>query len=268
MANDFSADSNCVALYNFESGALTTDSKGTNTLTDVNTVATSATCKQGSASADFEASNGEYLYRTDANLSAGFPWKSGSSNNQISICGWFQCEANFAATGYLIAKYTSDTNKKSLVLYRSSADQSLRLGIGHTSGATLETTAGLYTLANGRWYHVGFTIDRSTKAWTLRLWDDTAQSVVANTSGTWTNTPSLVDAPFVIGANAAATPANFWDGLVDEVVVFNDILAAGEIDQIRQGIYGAGGGGGYVHRVCGVTPVKVCGVVPVGVGGI
>jgi hypothetical protein len=31
MANDFSADSNCKALWRFENGALTTDSKGGNT---------------------------------------------------------------------------------------------------------------------------------------------------------------------------------------------------------------------------------------------
>ena len=36
MANDFSSDSNCVALWRFESGALTADSIGTNTLTNSN----------------------------------------------------------------------------------------------------------------------------------------------------------------------------------------------------------------------------------------
>ncbi len=30
-----------------------------------------------------------------------------------------------------------------------------------------------------------------------------------------------------------------WDGLIDELVVFNDILTADEIDEIRQGTYGA-----------------------------
>ena len=39
--NDFSGDGNAVALWSVDNGALTTDSKGTNTLTDNNTVGTS-----------------------------------------------------------------------------------------------------------------------------------------------------------------------------------------------------------------------------------
>ena len=60
MANDFSGDSNCVALWRFENGALTADSKGTNTLTDVNTVGSDTVdYKEGSGCADFEATASE-----------------------------------------------------------------------------------------------------------------------------------------------------------------------------------------------------------------
>jgi hypothetical protein len=78
MANDFSGDSNCVALYNFESGALTTDSKGTNTLTNINTVQESVDSKQGSGSADFEYADAECLKIDDGDLDAGYPFKTGS----------------------------------------------------------------------------------------------------------------------------------------------------------------------------------------------
>jgi hypothetical protein len=33
------------------------------------------------------------------------------------------------------------------------------------------------------------------------------------------------------------TPVNYWDGLLDEIVIFNDVLTANEIDSIRMGIY-------------------------------
>ena len=36
MANDFSGDPSCKAVWRFENGALTADSKGANTLTAVN----------------------------------------------------------------------------------------------------------------------------------------------------------------------------------------------------------------------------------------
>ena len=67
--NDFSGDGNAVALWSVDNGALTTDSIGTNTLTDNNTVGTDTVDYQvGDASADFAKSNSESLTITDANL--------------------------------------------------------------------------------------------------------------------------------------------------------------------------------------------------------
>ncbi len=64
------------------------------------------------------------------------------------------------------------------------------------------------------------------------------ERVVLNASGTATNNISLTDAPFAIGAwFNGGTPVYPIDGLIDEVVVFRDILTTGEIDQIRQGTY-------------------------------
>ena len=64
--NDFSAGGNAVALWSVDNGALTTDSIGTNTLTDNNTVGTDTTnLMEGDASADFESSNSEYLSITN-----------------------------------------------------------------------------------------------------------------------------------------------------------------------------------------------------------
>ena len=48
----------------------------------------------------------------------------------------------------------------------------------------------------GVWYHIGATFNNTTKAWKLRVWDDTAGSVVHNASGTATNNISITDAPF------------------------------------------------------------------------
>ena len=54
VGSDFSADANCVALWRFEDGALTTDSKGTNTLTNVNTVIAKTTdFKEGISCGEF-----------------------------------------------------------------------------------------------------------------------------------------------------------------------------------------------------------------------
>jgi len=76
VANIFTNDSNCKALWRFENGALTTDSKGTNTLTNNNTVvADTVNFKEGAASANLESSSSQYFSITNANLNAGFPLK-------------------------------------------------------------------------------------------------------------------------------------------------------------------------------------------------
>ena len=57
---------------------------------------------------------------------------------------------------------------------------------------------------------------------------------------TATNNIAITGAPFAIGAwYSGGTPSYHLDGLIDEVVVFSDILTTGEIDQIRQGTYAA-----------------------------
>ena len=67
----------------------------------------------------------------------------------------------------------------------------------------------------------------------LRVYDDSEAGdplgegvgVVLNTSGTATNNISIDDAPFAIGAwFNSGSPVYPIDGLIDEVVVFSDIL--------------------------------------------
>ncbi len=94
MANDFSGDSNCVALWSFDKGALTTDSIGDNTLTDNNTVGTDAVdYKEGDQCASFKKTDSEFFSITDANLDNGFPLKTGDTTKKISGALWFKQES-------------------------------------------------------------------------------------------------------------------------------------------------------------------------------
>ena len=94
MANDFSSDANCVALWKLDNGASTTDSKGTNTLTNVNVVTNDAVNQQeGDACGDFELDSSQCLTITDANLDAGFPLKNGDATKIISLCAWCYLES-------------------------------------------------------------------------------------------------------------------------------------------------------------------------------
>jgi len=233
MANNFAADSNCVAVWNLESGALGVDSKGGNTLTNTGVVANSSLYKQGAASGDFELSESDYMSITDAALDAGFPLKLGDSNKQISACGWFLPESLPPATTYIAAKYSTSDNKRSVAFTVSSTGQ-FRLAIGHTNGTAFESaTMDTLTMVAGNWYHWAFTYDDATRAYRIRCRRDGQPAV--ELAGNFTNQVSVTDSPFTLGAYGSGL--GFSDGLIDEVVVFKDILSATEIDQIYAGTY-------------------------------
>jgi len=253
MANDFSGDSNCVALYNLESGALTTDSKGSNTLTDVNTVAANTTqYKQGAASADFETSSTERLYRTDANLSTDFPFKSGQSNNLMSVCFWAQFEAVTTGATYLVCKYAALDNQRSWAIKQYSSGNILAsFGYGTSSYTDIEVPDLVCNV--GGWYHFGFTYNNTNGAYWLRVYDEDADTVYELT-GTFANysTFTVGAAAFTLGSRSDGS--GYHDGELDEVVVFNDILTADEIDDIRNGVYGAGSAvSGSIAESFGIT---------------
>jgi hypothetical protein len=99
--NDFGSDPNCVALWSFEDGTLTTDSIGSNTLTTAGTPdANTFDYQEGEASGDV---SGGYLYITDADLDAGFPLKNGNTNKDFTVAFWMNAPwGQSNATGSVI----------------------------------------------------------------------------------------------------------------------------------------------------------------------
>ena len=187
--NDFSVDGNAKALWSVDNGALTTDSKGTNTLTDNNTVGTSTGDYQvGNASADFEYNNSQSLTITDANLDSGFPLKSGESNDDISVTFWFKKESNNSYAA-LFSKWDTGTSARSLLLRDNNG--TLEFFIGTSGGTGFELLDNSLSTIAGRWYHLGATFNNTTKAWKLRVWDDTAGSGVLDASGTVPNNTAI-----------------------------------------------------------------------------
>ncbi|KKN36231.1 hypothetical protein LCGC14_0775610 [marine sediment metagenome] len=240
MPNDFSEDADCMALWRFEPSALTVDSKGANTLTNINAVAENAVdVWEGAGSADFEQTSTQYFSIPDADLDADFPLKSGDVNKKISVCGAFQLESFNTAWRGLFSKL--DTNGlRSLSIGIQQTSGQFVVVLGYNNGNSGETLYQAGSLVTGRFYHFGFTFQDSDKSWKLVVWDDTAGSKVINTSGTATNNISVGTAAVGIGVRyfATGTPVETFDGEIDEIVVFKDILTTGEIDLIRQGGFG------------------------------
>jgi hypothetical protein len=235
MANNFSGDANCVALWRFESGALTTDSKGTNTLAEGGTpTADTATFKEGAASVNLDPST-DYLVITDANLNTGFPLKSGDTIKTISVCGWFRCDA--VGARQIFSKYATVAGGRSFTITLQVTSDRFGIRLGHTSGDSYQDIFGMNALVTGRWYHFGVTYQDSDKAYKIRLWDDTGAALIENLSGTATNNIFVNTTQVCVGTRSNL--AEYFDGLIDEMVVFKDILTTDEIDQIRAGTYEA-----------------------------
>ena len=236
--NNFSTNSNCKAAWNVDNGALTVDSKGTNTLTNSSITADTAVFKEGDASAYSDALSDD-LYILDAALDAGFPLKNGDANKKITVCMWIRSSGFPASANRVFLQKGNATGyDASFVLYfRKPASWTITMGIGVSGGTGWETVDYGTTVSANTWYHVGATFQDSDKSWKLRIWDDTAGAILGGVtvSGTTTNNINIEDGAFYIGS-AGADATGGWR---DEIVVFNDILTDGEIDQVRAGTFGA-----------------------------
>lgn len=243
MASNFGGDTNCVALWRFENGALTTDNKSTNTLTAAFTpVADTSDYQEGAACVDLEASDGDSFYCNDTDLCEGFPLRNAdvAPSLTFSMCVWVKPEAPLTESATICTK---DGGAGGLWV-RIGADGKLEFYTYSGGWQLAEFGTGMTA---GQWYHVGLTHDSSDKSYRIRIWDkDAAALLGADVTGNFAGAISKVNAAFRIGGSVIGTP---WDGKLDEFVVFKDVLTTDEIDAIRGGTYSIPGSGGYSGRV-------------------
>jgi len=248
MANNFSGDNNCKALWRFESGALITDSKGTNTLTiSASPTANTTTYKEGSASVQLNKAESDYLFITDTNLNAGFPLKDGDTNKKISICCWaYVVSSPSASAGYVLWSkwYPVGTQKRSFVVmfYNDAGIIKARIGIGYGDGSLNENYNHASGLSLSTWYHITSTYDNADKSYAIRIRDANGNIVGTDLTGTATlDANGVYVSTQEVRVGTLANSAWFWDGEIDEMVAFSDIITAAEATQIAQGTYGTSG---------------------------
>ena len=239
MANDFSGDSRCKALWRFESGALTIDSKGANTLTAVNAPAANGSdFKEGAASAALVYASHQYFSIPDASLDADFPLKNGDAVQKATFC-FFVKPASFASNTTpqtLIGHpgYSPGTYKFFAVL--AGSGNNLLLYWGYSSGSSLYSFDTGIQLLTGAWWHIAIRVDGINKVLNVRAWKY-ADSSLETYSITPGSVMSIAATELRIGGTIQSDTAYSFDGLIDEVVVFNDLLSDVEIDKIRNGTF-------------------------------
>jgi len=226
---DCSSDANCVASYNFESGALTTDSEGTNTLTSNGSpTLDTLNYRQGSGSVGLSRTSGDWYSVADASLQADFPGKVVSD---MSSCFWVRPEeASPSGNRYIMSKFAASPSPF-IVQYTTA--QKIKVFIGASTSTLEHATA----LTIDQWYHVCFSYNSADDSGRIHIYDDTgAATLGADATGTFSSSMTT-DATdnFVIGSNSAGAVNNRFEGNIDEMLIFKDVLSTGEMDAIRAG---------------------------------
>lgn len=201
------------------------DSVGSNDLTDNNTVL-SAVGINGNAG-DFELANSEYLSISDGA-------QSGLDlTGDFSISAWVKFESRTAARMHIVSKW-GDVGVE--LSYGFSVTTS-QLQVQLWNGATEIETGRDWSTSNGVWYHVVMTYSDSGNV--CKLYVDGAQLLTDITCNTGAQNSTQA---FEIGTGAAE--AWYFDGLIDEVVVWSKALSSTEVSDL----YATGDG--YCYSGC------------------
>lgn len=208
-----------------EASGNATDSHGSNTLTDTNTVAR-VTGLLGNCG-DFEDTNSEYFTVADnASLSMG--------HVDCTITYWVKFES-LGTIRDCVSKWGGTASTQEYLTGYSSSTNRIRFLVNNTA-ATVTTGVNADNLgapSTGVWYFVACWHDDTASEIGIKVNDGTANT--ASTSG------GIRDSTTNFQVGARPGPGNYHDGLIDQVTVWKRVLTAGEITTL----YNSGNGLAY-----------------------
>lgn len=230
------ADANIVGAYymNGTSGNSETDRTGNSqTFTDGSSAVQSATVPSGYSgnSRDFERGDNDRLEKGDGGTIE-------ITDDTFSVACWVRPESFDGGAGswnIMVSKYQGTNNRTFWLNNQTTTSTtgypSFRVYDGSDNSATASGTGG--SMSAGTWYHVAGTYDGSK----VRIYLDGTEVGNADFSGNLDNSA----AEFRISGVAAGF--SYYDGLIDEVAFFSDVITEAEIaDLIANGISGDKGG--------------------------
>jgi hypothetical protein len=222
--NAMDVDSRCVAFWKMASGALTTDTKSTNTLTAYNTPI-SGTDICGVPSVRLNGSN-QYLVIADASLAAGFPFKNGDTGKKITVAVKFRAltTGEFCTVG----KSYFGTNDSFGVSFNP--DYFI-----DWSGGYYNTGIGLPAIINGYDYQLIYVIDGAAKTCQIYLYSYTLQIFYTATLITMGSALAGSTLDFRLGYDSGR--GDYANVELAEVAVFNDLLSGQDIIDICRGVF-------------------------------
>ncbi len=140
-------------------------------------------------------------------------------NTNITVACWIKVRQLDKSWQAIVAQ-----GDNSWRLHRSSSSNNIAWG---TNGLSPKDLTGSVNVNDGQWHHVAGVYDGTQK----RLYVDGNLDVSENSTGNINNSSYNVN----IGENAEAT-GRYWDGLIDDVRVYNRALTQEEIQKVMMGI--------------------------------
>jgi hypothetical protein len=204
-----------------ETGGARSDAFGTNDLSDNNTVL-SGTGKKSNA-ADFELSTSESLEIADnTSLSTG--------DIDFTMAAWVNFETESAGTTQMtiMSKASSGTVEEYSLYYTGATTDRIRFEMFDSAGTSICTTTDTTAVSTATWYFVVAWHDSAGNTCNIQVNNNTATSAAETGGG---NDPADTAAAFHLGARDTTETA-FFDGLIDEVGFWKEILSTTEKDDL------------------------------------
>lgn len=222
FATNYTQDANCMGAFLMEDATTETDvSVNGNTLSVSagDTIPQSADKMFGTYSRDFEIADTEYLEHAD-----GLSTDISGVNQAVSVVVWVKRESDQATFEAICGKWDTVGNQRQYGIWVTDSD------IGNFSvspdgtSASARACASTSTVVVGSWTHLAGVYNDVD----VRLYYNSVleSAPTAHVSGVYGGTE-----PFQIGRYTGATTRR-WDGLIDDVGIFNRALTSVEVSDI------------------------------------
>lgn len=220
------SSSGCVACYLMEDDGNESNRcvNGSTALTETGgDIPQDADAKFGTYSRDFEDSDSEYLVHGDGNET-----DISGADQSITVCGWAKMEDDLNHIYAVAGKYDYGSNNRQYILRLDTANNKMSFGVSG-DGVTLNSTAGdTATLVIDTWYFLCGVYNDST----IEVYLDGSNDSTSPTSysgGIYDGTSG-----FAVGTyfDTYPTPRFYYDGLIDDVGVFDVALDSTDINDI------------------------------------
>jgi len=230
FAVNYCDDANCMGAWLMEEDGNESDvsGEGGTVIETDGDIPQDADKKFGSYSRDWESGDTEYLTHAD-----GLSTDIFGADQTVSFVAFIKRESDSGTYECVLSKYDYGTGIGDDMQYRIRINTSDKVGffLGGTFGGTMVNATSINT---GTWYHIACIYDDSwpdsgTSQYIYLDGSDDSEAQTSYTSG-------LPDgaAAFTIGCYLDNTvPIKYWDGLIDDVAIFDRELTSVEVSDIN-----------------------------------